>query len=135
MAGFFPALFEEMGARRKRLRAMFGDFGQALSEFLVLAGLGLGSVGLFVRPWMTAVTPWGLWLPLVFLIGVLGIEVRRQQRQAMSETSLSSGYDWVALLWSFACALAGVAAFVIAITGEPPPWQPSPGAVSVDIAP
>jgi hypothetical protein len=143
MGAFLSSMFAEMGARRRRLRAWFGDRGQALTEFLVLGGLAVGSLGLFVRPWMPAAAPWGFWLPPIFLAGYLLIEARRQAALARGgePERLSSGYDWVALLWSFACALAGAAAFVIAWTAAPPQpadandWTPPESAVSVDISP
>lgn len=71
-------MFAEMGARRKRLRQAFGDRGQALTEFLVMGGLLVGSAGLFVRDWMPGAAPWGLALPFAFIIGFLLIEIRRQ---------------------------------------------------------
>lgn len=60
-------------------------------------------------------------------------------RTVVDRTSV--GYDWIALLWAFACALAGAAAFVIAWSAEPPPvvdpndWTPPESSVPVDIAP
>lgn len=140
MSGFFSAMFDEIGARRRRLRAVLGDRGQALVGFLVLAGLALGSLGLFVRPWMVGVAPWGFALPVVFVAGYALIEARRQRaaaRTAQSE-SVQRSYDWGALLWSFCCALLGVAAFVIAWSAGPAQeevWTPPRGAVSVDISP
>lgn len=137
-------MFNEMGARRRRLRAALGDRGQALVEFLVLGGLAIGSLGLFVRPWMPAAAPWGFWLPPVFLIGYFLIEARRQSALARAggdSEKLGSGYDWVALLWSFGCALAGAAAFVIAWSAapaapvDPNEWTPPESAVPVDISP
>ena len=83
MRGFLSAMFEEMGARRKRLREAFGDRGQGIAEFLVLAGLFVGSLGLFVRDWMPAAAPWGFAAPLLFLVGYLVIEARRQQAIAV----------------------------------------------------
>lgn len=143
MSGFISSMFSEMGARRRRLRAAFGDRGQALAEFLVLGGLLLGSIGLFVRSWMPAAAPWGFWLPLVFLIGYGVIEVRRQGelRAGRPAEAVSSRYDWTAFLWSFGCALAGAAAFVIAWTAQPPAppqeeiWTPPENTVSVEIVP
>lgn len=141
MAGFFSSLFGEMGARRRRLRAALGDRGQAIVEFLVLGGLVIGSLGLFVREWMPAAAPWGFALPVAFLLGYGLIELRRQAavaREGADAAKISAGYDWIALLWSFGCALAGAAAFVIAWSAEPPPadfWTPPESAVTVDISP
>lgn len=144
MGSFFAAMFNEMGARRRRLRASLGDRGQALAEFLVLGGLAVGSLGLLVRPWMAGAAPWGFWLPLVFVIGYLLIEARRQAALARAggeDDKIGPGYDWIALLWSFGCALAGAAAFVIAWSAAPPApvdpndWTPPESAVPVDISP
>jgi hypothetical protein len=142
MAGFVSNLFAEMGARRRRLRAALGDRGQAIAEFLVMGGLLLGSLGLFVREWMPAAAPWGFALPFVFLIGYVLIEARRQAALRTGEAErVSQSYDWTALLWSFGCALAGAAAFVIAFSSEPPAppeediWTPPENAVSVDMPP
>jgi hypothetical protein len=142
MGGFFSSMFDEMGARRRRLRAAFGDRGQALVEFLVLGGLVVGSIGLFARPGMVEAAPWGLWLPLVFLVGFFAIEARRQARlrAGADAAKTSAAFDWAALLWSFGCALLGVAAFVLAWTAQPHPpqqeeWQPPREAVRVDISP
>jgi hypothetical protein len=143
MAGFFPSLFAEIGARRRRMRAALGDRGQGIVEFLVLGGLMLGSLGLFVRDWMPAAAPWGFSLPFVFLIGYLLIDVRRQAQLAIAEAPerVNASYDWITLGWSFACALVGAAAFVIAWSAEPPPvqqeeiWTPPESSVSVDISP
>jgi hypothetical protein len=140
MGGFFASLFTEMGARRKRLRASMGDRGQGFVEFLVLGGLAIGSLGLFVREWMPAAAPWGFAIPAVFLIGFLLIEARRQATLASSQTPerVSQSYDWIVLGWSFGCALAGAAAFVIALSAEPyveEEWTPPESAVSVDISP
>jgi hypothetical protein len=139
MGGFLSSLFAELGARRRRLRASLGDRGQALVEFLILGGLALGSLGLFVRPWMPAATPWGFWLPLVFVIGYILIDARRQAALARGPEiaeKIGGGYDWMALLWSFGCALLGAAAFVIAWGAAPEEiWMPPENSVSVDISP
>jgi hypothetical protein len=141
MAGFFTALFDEMGERRRRLRLSLGDRGQALASFAILAGLALGSLGLFLRPWMADVAPWGFAIPLVFVIGYLLIDWRRQSALAQGgdAETLAIFYDWTARLFSLACALAGAAAFVIALTSEPiqqiEEWTPPESAVSVDISP
>lgn len=136
-------MFDEMGARRRRLRAALGDRGQALAEFLVLGGLFAGSLGLFVRPWMPEAAPWGFFLPFVFLAGFGLIESRRQSGlpQDASAAEPSVSHDWIVLLWSLGCALAGAAAFVIAWSAAPAPapvedvWAPPESAVAVDISP
>ncbi|MBY0563018.1 MAG: hypothetical protein K2P58_02430 [Hyphomonadaceae bacterium] len=143
MSTFFGALFAEVGARRRRLRAALGDRGQALVEFLVLAGLAIGSLGLLTRTWMPDAAPWGFFVPAVFLVGYFLIEARRQATAARSQDAakVSSSYDWLVLLWSLGCALLGAAAFVIAYSAQPAPppeqevWTPPEGSVSVDIAP
>jgi len=137
-------MFAEVTARRRRLRGALGDRGQALTEFLVLGGLAIGSLGLFVRSWMPAAAPWGFWLPLIFVIGYVLIEARRQSalaRAGAESEKLGPSYDWITLAWSFGCALLGAAAFVIAWTAAPPTpvdpneWTPPESAVPVDISP
>lgn len=142
MSGFFSALFAEMGARRRRLREAFGDRGQALVEFLVLGGLLVGSVGLHVRPWMPAAAPWGFGLPVLFLLGYVVIEARRQRALGAGGDSdgIESTHDWVTFLWALACALGGAAAFVLAWSAEPAPaahegWRPPAGAIESTIEP
>jgi hypothetical protein len=104
----------------------------------------VGSLGLFVRPWMPGAAPWGFWLPLVFVLGYALIEGRRQAalaRPGAEPDKLGAGYDWIALLWSIGCALAGAAAFVIAWSAapaapvDPNAWTPPESAVPVDISP
>ena len=142
MAGFFTNLFDELGERRSRLRKSLGDRGQAFASFAILAGLMLGSLGLYLRPWMIGVASWGFAVPLVFVIGYLLIDWRRQTALARGGDAekTAATYDMAARLFAFACALAGAAAFVIAFTSEPPApqieeWTPPDGAVSVDISP
>lgn len=142
MAGFFTNLFDELGERRRRLRKSLGDRGQALASFAILAGLMLGSLGLYLRPWMIDVAAWGFAVPVVFVAGYLLLDWRRQTalaRGAEAEKTAAS-YDMAARLFAFACALAGAAAFVIAFTSEPAPpqieeWTPPDNTVSVDISP
>ncbi|MEZ6023378.1 MAG: hypothetical protein R3C16_08210 [Hyphomonadaceae bacterium] len=139
MGSFFTALFDEMGARRRRLRAALGDRGQAIAEFLVLAGLALGSLGLFVREWMPAAAPWGFWMPAVFVVGYLAIDARRQANLARGAEPerTAKRFDWAALAWSFGCALIGAAAFVIAMSAEPQleEWTPPEHTIPVDLSP
>ncbi|MBL8546586.1 MAG: hypothetical protein JNL81_08975 [Hyphomonadaceae bacterium] len=142
MAGFFTNLFDELGDRRRRLRKALGDRGQAFASFAVLAGLMLGSIGLYLRPWMIDVSAWGFAIPPVFVLGYLLIDFRRQSvlTAGADADATASTYDWTARLFSLACALAGAAAFVIAFTSEPPApqieeWAPPESAVSVDISP
>lgn len=143
MAGFLTSMFAEIGARRRRLRAAFGDRGQGIFEFLIMGGLLLGSLGLVVRDWMPAAAPWGFAVPVVFLVGYVLIDGRRQAALARGDdaNNTSQSYDWFALWWSLGCALLGVAAFVIAWTSAPPApppedvWSPPESAVPVDISP
>jgi hypothetical protein len=82
-------------------------------------------------------------LPFVFAIGFLLIEARRQAALARAQApeSVNASYDWITLLWSIGCALAGAAAFVVAWTAQPAPaqeeeiWTPPESSVSVDISP
>ena len=142
MGAFLISLFDELGERRRRLRVSLGDRGQTLASFAVLAGLVLGSLGLFIRPWMAAAAPWGFAIPIVFVLGYVLVDWRRQRALARGgdadKTALA--HDWTARLFSFACALAGAAAFVVALSSEPPAaqieeWTPPESAVSVDISP
>lgn len=145
MGDFFSVMLEEMGARRRRFRAAFGDRGQALTEFLTFAGIILGSLGLFLRPWMPDAAPWGFAIPFVFVIGHFLIEWRRQAAPVPEEPEAAekrtTTYDWSSFLWRMACAVAGVAAFVIAWGAEPvaPPvdegWAPPEEAVTSVIVP
>jgi hypothetical protein len=128
---FLQTLFDELGARRRRMRESFGDRGQSLVDFLVLGGLFFGSAGLLLKPWMAGATPWGFAVPLVFLVGFVLLEARRQRAPAPSvEIEGANGHDWIVLIWSLGCALAGAAAFMIALGAEPAPppeppsWQP-----------
>ncbi|MGE0597168.1 MAG: hypothetical protein AB7P07_12450 [Hyphomonadaceae bacterium] len=142
---FLAAMFDEVVARRRRLRAVMGDRGQSISEFLVLAGLAIGSLGLILRPWMAAAAPWGFAIPVLFLAGYVLIEARRQRAMAATSAeaagALARKYDWGFVLWSLFCAVLGAAAFVIAWGAEPAPppepdaWIPPDGAVSVEISP
>ena len=143
MNTFLSSLFAEMAARRRRLRDAFGDRGQGLVDFLILAGLAVGSLGLFVRPWMPAAAPWGFALPVLFAVGYLLIDARRQAALARGAApeSASARYDWGIITWSLGCALLGAAAFVIAWTAAPPPapeeeiWTPPESTVTADISP
>lgn len=133
-------MIEEIGARRKRMRDFFGDRANALVEFLFMSGIVLGSLGLFIRPWMAAAAPWGFAIPFVFVAGFLLIEARRQRAAKASEEAGNS--DWLALWWTLACALLGAIAFVIACmaapappTPEDPGWQPPEGSVNSVIVP
>ncbi|MBX3428418.1 MAG: hypothetical protein KF779_02425 [Hyphomonadaceae bacterium] len=142
MSGFLTGFLDELSERRRRLRKSLGDRGQALASFAILAGLMLGSLGLYLKPWMIGVAPWGFAVPAVFVIGYLLIEWRRQADQARAgdREALIARYDWTARFFSLACALAGAAAFVIAFSSEPPApqieeWTPPESAVSVDISP
>jgi hypothetical protein len=144
MGGFFSVMIEEIGARRRRFRLAFGNWGQALSEFLTFAGLAVGSFGLFVRPWMPDVASWGFAVPVVFVLGHLLLEWRRQAKPTPEDKddaeTRTSKYDWGAFLFSLACAVAGLAAFVIGISSEPASvvdegWQPPTGAVQSTIVP
>lgn len=149
MNGFWSSLFAEIGPRRRRMREVLGDWGEGLSGFLLFAGLLVGSLGLFAQPWMLGAAPWGLAMPFVWAGGYLLLDWRRQAAFAAAsprdeaetledvQNRVRRSYDWGALLWGFACALAGAAAFTIAwgAKPEPPVWTPPPDAVSVDISP
>ena len=144
MSDFFPSMFAEMGARRRRLRDALGDRGQGIVEFLVLAGLFLGSLGLFVRDWMPDAAPWGFAVPLVFVAGYVLIEVRRQyalRAAGADATVVARRYDNFVGLWCFGCALLGAAAFAIAWSAQPAnsaaqtDWSPPSNTVPTEIGP
>lgn len=134
-------MMAELGARRRRLRGSLGEYGQALAEFLVLGCLLTGSVGLFLLPWMPAAAPWGFAMPFVLVGGMLWLEKRRQDAIARGAEpeAIESAHDWAAFLLAFGCAVAGLAAFLIAYGAapEPPPqepvWRPPENAVPSDI--
>lgn len=147
-------MMAEMGARRRRLREVLGNYGQGLAEFLVMGGLLAGSLGLFFMSWGPEAAPWGFAVPFVFIAGFLLIEWRRQRAvdsiqleqgahpddEAEIRDAIASRHDWGVFLLAFGCALAGVAALVLAAGAEPqgpPPeyiWTPPPEAVSSDMA-
>lgn len=142
MTAFFESLTSEMTARRRRLRGALGDRGQSLVDFLIMGGILVGSLGLFVRPhYMPAAAPWGFALPFLFVAGYLLIDARRQAGLAKGADpgKVAASYDWITVLWSFGCALIGLAAFVIAWTSEPErpvdplDWTPPENALEVDI--
>jgi hypothetical protein len=136
-------MFSEMGARRRRLREALGDRGQGIAEFLVLAGLLVGSLGLLVRPWMPGTAPWGFAIPVLFVVGFVLIDTRRQAAlsRGRDAADIATGYDWLVFGWSFGCALLGAAAFMIAWGAQPAPppeediWTPPESSVAVDISP
>ncbi len=141
MSEFLPRMMAEMGARRRRLRESLGEYGQALAEFLVLGGLLVGSLGLLLMPWMPGAAPWGFTLPFVFVGGALWLEKRRQDALAKGAEAeaIAPAHDWATFLLAIGCAVAGLAAFLIAYGAEPagppqaPDWRPPPGAVASDI--
>lgn len=141
MNSFWVALMAELAARRRRMRELLGDRGAAIAEFLIMAGLLAGSLGLFLTPWMAGAAPWGFGVPVVFALGFLLIEARRQGqiRGGADPEPVAVRYDWFAQLFAFTCALAGAAAFVIALGAKPvlavDPWAPPPDAILTDIAP
>ncbi len=140
---FFPTLIQELVPRRRRLREIFGNRGQAIYEFFVMGGLIVGSLGLFLAPWMPAAAPWGFALPFLYVIGQLLLEWRRQKAIARGADAeaITPGYDWTIILWSLACALAGAAAFVMAWGARPAPppapvddsWRPPENVIEMDL--
>lgn len=143
------------------MRAALGDRGQGMIEFLVFGGVLVGALGLLIGDWMPSAAPWGFAVPIVFILGYLLIDARRQRSFVIAEAEfgdgawvkdedgrtamdrVAGGYDWLTLGWSLLCALMGAAAFVIAWSAKPPEidktvfdkWTPPESAVSVDISP
>jgi|CXWL01.1.fsa_nt_gi hypothetical protein len=141
MGAFFSSMFSELGQRRRRIREALGDRGAAIGEFITLGGLAAGSLGMFLGPWMAAKAPWGFAVPLLFLVGYGLLDLRRQKELAggADNDKIAVRYDWLALALSFACAMAGAAAFVIAWSGKPAPpqqdWRPPAHTIVTDIVP
>jgi|CXWL01.1.fsa_nt_gi hypothetical protein len=147
MTGFFSAMLSEIAARRRRMRKFFGDRSHSVSEFLLMGGVVIGSLGLLVRPWMPPAAPWGFALPFLLVLGHLALEWRRQRQPAIdpalyADRDDDEGHpgDWIPFLWSLACAVGGAAAFVIAWSAQPAPveeevWTPPVGSVGSTIVP
>lgn len=144
--GFWSSLFEEVGARRRQLRERLGDRGQSLFEMALLAGFLLGSIGLFLQPWMFRVAPWGLAALPIFLVGYVLLDVRRQADLAANGASkpLRKRHRRNALLLALATASMGAAAFTLGMMASPPvapgpplltdpQWIPPPDAIDTDI--
>jgi len=140
---FFPALFTEFAARRRRLRKALGDRGQGLFELFVIGGLLLGSAGLFLYPWMIGAAAWGFAIPPLFLGLYLVLDARRQKALAAAADpdAVRKRADLAALGATLACVLAGYGAFALGIMSDPRPrpeapgWQPPPDAVDVQLHP
>lgn len=143
--GFFSAMFDELGVRRRRLRELMGDRGQSLFEFALLSAFTLGSVGLLVRAWGATTAPWGFALPFVFLLGYVAIDWRRQAALARGadEEATRKRYNLAALGWTLLTAGLAIFAFVLVLSVTPPPppvseeevWQPPPDTVNFDLQP
>lgn len=138
---FWSEMASELGARRKRLRKAVGDRGQGLFEMLLLGLPLLGSLGLFLHPWMPGAAPWGFALPFLLVLGYLLLDVRRQGQLARGDDqdAVRKSHDRMAFGLVFLCMAASAAAFAIGLAAAPqedgPDWQPPPDAVSVDIEP
>jgi hypothetical protein len=143
--GFFTAMFDELGVRRRRLRELMGDRGQSLFEFALLSAFVLGSAGLFVRAWGPGLTPWGFALPFVFLLGYAGLDWRRQGDLARGadEEATRKRYNLAALALALITAGLAVFAFVLVLSHTPPPppvseeevWEPPSDTVNFDLQP
>jgi len=139
---FLTGLIREFAARRRRLRESLSEWGQSLFDFAVFSGLFIGSAGLFMQPWMAAAAPWGFAAPVLVVVGLVLLELRRRRSLARGAdpAKITPGHDWAALLWSAGCAILGAAAFILAwgakpIPPEPPAWNPPENAVAVEISP
>ena len=144
---FLASLFSELGKRRGRIRKWMGDRPEAILEFSLLSGFVLGTLGLYLKPGMADLAPWGFLAPPIFLIGYPILDWRRQAELAAGADAekTTRRYDIASVFWGLACAGIGLAAFLIALTSwapEPPPappppepeWTPPPDAVPSDLS-
>lgn len=135
---YWSSLFQELGARRTRLRKALGDRGQSLFEFALLSAFVMGSLGLYLRAWMPSAAPWGFALPFVFIAGYLALDVRRQRDGA---ENAERKHDLIALGWTLLCAALAIGTLFYAWQAEPPPppeapvWQPPEDVQIFDLSP
>jgi hypothetical protein len=147
MSGFFDNFMQEAIARRVRIASTIGPKMQGIFDVMIIGAVTLGSAGLFAQPWMLAAAPYGLALPVVFLVGHVLLDTRRQktpinhlhkdeQEEARNRT------DLYAVGWGVACAALGALIFFYAWGQEPPPppapaaeqWEPPPNVLESEIA-
>lgn len=144
--GFLSSLFAELGKRRGRIRKWMGDRPEAILEFSLLSGFSLGTLGLYLKPGMAALAPWGFAALPVGVVGYIVIDWRRQAELAAGADVEKTArlYDIASVFWGLACAGLGAAAFLIALTSwapapppAPPPdapeWTPPPSAIPSDL--
>jgi hypothetical protein len=147
MSSFFETFIHEALARRRRIATTVGPLAQGIFDLALLAGVVLGSLGLFMRPWMAAAAPWGFGLPVVALAGHFLLEARRQQseRLGLDPDTVKERGDLFAVLFSLACAAIGFATFAYAYSQQPAPppapppqpaevWTPPENVIDLDIS-
>jgi hypothetical protein len=133
---FFENLFEELAARRRRLREAVGRRAD-LVEFAVIGGLALAAFTPIFNEHAPSAARWALAIPVAFALGYVLLDWRRQA--ALKAGRAGPAHDRLALYWMIAVPALGAAAFVAAALAPPPPADrfavPSGGrALAVDIA-
>lgn len=118
---FFTSLFEELGAKRRRLRRALGDWRASLVEALTVGGMGFGLFGPIAYPRGETELWHGLLAPLGLAAGLALLEARRRGALArgVDEARLRRGYDVLTLCLMAAMALAGVALYALSAATVP----------------
>lgn len=142
MGSFFSALFEELGARRMRLRAALSDRGASLLEFLILLGLLLGFLAPVLFPFGPVPGWWPMALLGLWIVAYALLDARRQAGLRAAEADegrqagLQRSYDRLALLVGVGLPALGAVAFAVAALAPPPgggDFTPPPDAIAVDL--
>lgn len=125
---FFSTWASELFAQRMNLRRRLNENRATLIEFGVFMCMILGSAGLIVPKRGFEVAPWGVAIPALYLVAMLGAELIRQSalRKGGEAVAMRRGYGRVTGAIGLFCAAAGLATFIHAVThGQPlPPPDP-----------